>query len=251
MEHLASHAERLRSLHHADELLLLANVWDVASARVVAGLGYPALATASAAVTAALGYPDDDTIPPDEMFAAIGRIAAAVDVPLTADVEAGYRLEPDELVGRLLRAGAVGMNLEDTDHHGDAEFVDPEVHSRRLAAVKDAGRAAGVDVVLNARVDTPDLDEALRRAPLYIEAGADCVYPINLSDTDDVRAFVSQVGAPVNVPVRPGGPTLNELRALGVARVSFGPGLQRVALGALERFLERISPDEPVYRPSA
>ena len=87
---------------------MLANVWDVASARLVAGLGHPALATASAAVTASLGYPDDDTIPPDEMFAAVGRIAAAVDVPVTADVEAGYGLEPVELVERLLGAGARG-----------------------------------------------------------------------------------------------------------------------------------------------
>jgi 2-methylisocitrate lyase-like PEP mutase family enzyme len=248
MEHLAAHAERLRSLHHADELLVLPNVWDAASARLVADLGYPAIATASAAVTASLGFPDDDTIPPDEMFAAVRRVAEAVDRPVTADVEAGYRLDPAGLVERLLGAGAVGLNLEDSDHHGDADLVDPDEHAARLGAVKEAGRAAGVDVVLNARVDTPDLDEALRRAPLYVDAGADCVYPINLSDTNDVRAFVSQVAAPVNVGVRPGGPTLNELQELGVARVSFGPGLQRVALAALERFLERMDPDEPIYR---
>jgi 2-methylisocitrate lyase-like PEP mutase family enzyme len=248
MADLAAHVERLRALLLADELLVLANVWDVASARLVAGLGHPALATASAAVTASLGYPDDDTIPPDEMFAAVRRIAAAVEVPLTADLEAGYELEPGELVARLLGAGAVGMNLEDTDHHGDADFVDADVQAGRLGAVKEAGRAAGVDLVLNARVDTPDLDEALRRARLYVAAGADCVYPINLSEHDAIRSFVAELDAPVNVLVRPGSPTLAELEALGVARVSFGPGLQRVALGALERFLGRIDPNEPVYR---
>lgn len=248
MADLAAHAGRLRTLLLADELLVLANVWDVASARLVAGLGHPALATASAAITASLGHPDDDTIPPDEMFAAVRRITAAVEVPVTADVEAGYRLEPVDLVGRLLGAGAVGMNLEDTDHHGDVEFVDAEAQARRLKAVKDAAGKAAVDLVLNARVDTPDLEDALRRARLYVEAGADCVYPINLAEPGDIRSFVAELGAPVNVLVRPGSPTLAELQSWGVARVSLGPGLQRVALAAAERFVSRIDPDEPVYR---
>lgn len=248
MVELQDRAERLRALLLAEELLVLANVWDVASARLVAGLGHPALATASAAVTASLGYPDDDTIPPDEMFEAVRRITAAVEVPVTADVEAGYELEPDALVGRLLGAGAVGMNLEDTDHHGHGRFLEAGAQASRLRSVKDAARAAGVDVVLNARVDTPDLAEALERARLYVEAGADSVYPINLSEAADLRSFVSELGAPVNALVRPGSPTLSELASWGVARVSFGPGLQHVALAAVERLLERIDPDEPVYR---
>jgi len=247
MERLAEHAERLRALHHRDELLVLPNAWDVASARLVAGQGYPAIATASAAVTASLGHEDDDCMPPDEMFAAVGRMAAAVDRPVTADVEAGYRLEPEDLIGRLLAAGAVGMNLEDSDHHGDADFVPADAQAERLAAVKAAGRAAGVDVVLNARVDTPELGAALERARLYAEAGADCVYPINLAPAD-IGGFTAGVALPVNVSVRPGSPTLNELRELGVARVSFGPGLQRVAMGAVERFLGKLDPDRPVYR---
>jgi 2-methylisocitrate lyase-like PEP mutase family enzyme len=245
---LATQAKHLRELHHADDLLVLANVWDAASARLVAGLGHPAIATASAAVTAALGYPDADSAPPDEMFAAVGRISAAVEVPVTADLEAGYGLEPSDLVERLLGAGGVGMNLEDTDHHGDADLVDAGTQAARLSAVKAAGRDAGVDVVLNARVDTPLVDEAISRGRLYREAGADCLYPIALSEADDLRAFVASVNAPVNTVVRPGSPTLRELKELGAARVSFGPGLQRVALGAVERFLGRIDPDEPVYR---
>ena len=246
MERLAEHAERLRALHHRDELLVLPNAWDVASARLVAGQGYPAIATASAAVTASLGHEDDDCMPPDEMFAAVGRMAAAVDRPVTADVEAGYRLEPEDLIGRLLGAGAVGLNLEDTDHHGDGDFVAADAQARRLEDVKDAGREAGVDVVLNARVDTPELGEALERARLYAEAGADCLYPINLA-ADDIRDFAAGADLPVNVSVRPGFPTLNELRERGVARVSFGPGLQRVALGAVKRFLGKLDPEKPVY----
>jgi 2-methylisocitrate lyase-like PEP mutase family enzyme len=244
---LSAQADALRALHLGKDLLVLANVWDVASARLVAGLGHPAIATASAAVTASLGYPDEDSIPAEEMFAAVGRIAAAVEVPVTADVEAGYGLESVELVGRLLGAGAVGLNLEDTDHHSESEFVDEHVQAKRLREVKDAARAAGVDVVLNARVDAPGLDEALHRALLYRAAGADCIYPIKLSERDDLRAFVAEVDAPVNVLLRPGSPSLGELRELGVARVSFGPGLQLVALSALEGFLTRIGPDKPVY----
>jgi 2-methylisocitrate lyase-like PEP mutase family enzyme len=247
MERLAEHADRLRRLHHGDELLVLPNAWDVASARLVAGLGYPVIATASAAVTASLGHEDDDCMPPEEMFAAVGRIAAAVELPVTADVEAGYRLKPEDLVGRLLGAGAVGLNLEDSDHHGDGDFVAGDTQAQRLAAVKDAGRAAGVDVVLNARVDTSDLDDALERAGLYAAAGADCLYPINLIEAGDIRDFAAGVDVPVNVSVRPGSPTLNELRELGVARVSFGPGLQRVALGAVERFLGKLDPERPIY----
>jgi 2-methylisocitrate lyase-like PEP mutase family enzyme len=247
IERLAGHAERLRQLLLADELLVLPNVWDAASARLVAELGYPAIATASAAVTAALGHADDDSIPPEEMFAAVGRIARAVELPVTADLEAGYRLAPADLVARLLEAGAVGMNLEDTDHHGGADLVDAAAQAERLGAVKRAGREAGVDLVLNARVDSGDVGEAIARAHLYRAAGADCVYPINLPDTAAIRAFVEAVDAPVNVYLHAGSPPLSELEALGVARVSFGPGLQRVALDAVRRLLAGIDPDSPVY----
>ena len=233
---LSAQAEALRALHLGEDLLVLANVWDVASARLVAGLGHPAIATASAAVTASLGYPDEDSIPADEMFGAVGRIAAAVEVPVTADLEAGYGLEPEELAGRLLGAGAVGLNLEDTDHHGENELVDEHMHAKWLRAVKDAARAAGVDVVLNARVDVflrgGELDDAVRRGRLYAEAGADCVYPILVRGQDAIRRLVEEVGAPVNVLVMPGGLKLAELAELGVARASFGAGLMRVAIEA-------------------
>jgi 2-methylisocitrate lyase-like PEP mutase family enzyme len=253
---LFTHAERLRELHGSDELLVLPNVWDVASARVVASAGFPVLATASAAVTASLGHPDDNSIPPAEMLAAVGRVAATADLPVTADLEAGYGLEPEQLVAVLLGAGAVGLNLEDTDHAGGG-LVDAGAQAERHVAVKAAGRAAGVDVVLNARVDASPqrqgegwLDEAINRARLYREAGADCAYPIALAEPADVETFVSAVGGAVNFLVRPGSPPLPALRDLGVARVSLGPGLQRVVLAAIERFLGRIDPEspDPVYR---
>jgi 2-methylisocitrate lyase-like PEP mutase family enzyme len=232
---LSAQADQLRGLHVPGSPLLLVNAWDPPSARRLAHDGYPAIATTSAGVAEALGYEDGNVTPPDEMIAAVGRIAAVVDVPVTADLEAGYGLEPRELVEGLLRSGAVGLNFEDTDHETGA-LTDPERHAERLAAIKQAGRDAGVDVVLNARVDVflrgGELDEAVRRGRMYAEAGADCVYPILVRGQDAIRRLVKEVEAPVNVLVMPGGLKLAELAQLGVARVSFGDGLMRVAMDA-------------------
>jgi 2-methylisocitrate lyase-like PEP mutase family enzyme len=232
---LAAQAQQLRGLHVPGSPLLLVNAWDPPSARRLAHDGYPAIATTSAGVAEALGYEDGNVTPPDEMLGAVARIAAAVDVPVTADLEAGYGLEPGELVTGLLGAGAVGLNFEDTDHE-TGTLTDAEGQAERLAAIKQAGRDAGVDVVLNARVDVfvrgGELDEGVRRGRLYAEAGADCVYPIGVRGRDAIRRLVAEVGAPINVLVMPGGLTLDELRELGVARVSFGSGLMHIAMDA-------------------
>jgi 2-methylisocitrate lyase-like PEP mutase family enzyme len=190
-------------------------------------------------VAEALGYEDGNVTPPDAMLAAVARIAAVVEVPVTADLEAGYGLQPRELVDGLLRAGAVGLNFEDSDHERGG-LTDAERQAERLVAIKAAGREAGVDVVLNARVDAflhdgdpaAQLDEAVRRGRLYAQAGADCVYPIGVRGRAAIGRLVDQVGAPLNVLVMPGGLTLEELAALGVARASFGSGLMRTAMEA-------------------
>jgi 2-methylisocitrate lyase-like PEP mutase family enzyme len=236
---LAAQAEQLRELHVPGSPLLLVNAWDPPSARRLAHDGYPAIATTSAGVAEALGYEDGNVTPPDAMLAAVARIAAAVDVPVTADLEAGYGLDPATLVAGLLEAGAVGLNFEDSDHEGGG-LTDPERQVERLAAIKDAGSEAGVEVVLNARVDAflhggepeEQLEEALRRGRLYARAGADCVYPIAVRGRDAIRSLVEEVGAPLNVLVVPGGLTLAELGELGVARASFGSGLMRAAMEA-------------------
>jgi 2-methylisocitrate lyase-like PEP mutase family enzyme len=232
---LSAQADQLRGLHVPGSPLLLVNAWDPPSARRLAHDGYPAIATTSAGVAEALGYEDGNVTPPDEMLAAVARIAAVVDVPLTADLEAGYGLGPRELVEGLLEAGAVGLNFEDTDHETGA-LTDAELHAERLAAIKQAGRDSGVDVVLNARVDVflrgGELDDAVRRGRLYAEAGADCVYPILARGQDTIRRLVEEVGAPVNMLVLPDGLTLEQLAELGVARASFGEGLMRVAMEA-------------------
>lgn len=227
-------ASLLRSLHAAPEVLVLPNAWDPVSARRFAAAGARAIATSSAAVARAMGSEDQQRMAAADMLAAVARIVAAVpeSVPVTADVEAGYGLSPAELVAGLLEAGAVGCNLEDTDHAAGGLRPIAE-QAAYLAAVKAAG-----DVVLNARVDVHlhggSLEVGLERARAYRAAGADCVYPIFAPFPNGVRAYVEAVG-PVNVivdPRDPGRPSLTDLAALGVARVTFGGGLADVAYDA-------------------
>ncbi|GAA3165898.1 MULTISPECIES: isocitrate lyase/PEP mutase family protein [Streptomyces] len=226
-------AAALRALHHGPGLpLVLPGPWDAGSAKVFADAGFPALATPSAGVAASLGYADGD-VPPDEMFAAIGRIARAVDVPVSADVEDGYGLGAKELVARLAEAGAVGCNLEDGDR-ASAGLVDAERQAERLAQVR---AEAGDALVINARIDTyvrgaGGTAETVRRGRLYAAAGADCVYPI-LAPPADLAALAAGIGLPLNALATPDGPSPRELGALGASRVTFGPGQQRRAMAAV------------------
>jgi 2-methylisocitrate lyase-like PEP mutase family enzyme len=245
---LAALAERLRALHQG-ELLVLPNVWDAASARVVADAGFPAIATASAAITAMLGHPDGEGAPWQEMFAANARIARAVDVPVSMDAEAGYQMSPDDLVDRLLEIGVVGCNLEDSDHRRGG-LVDAEVHARWLAGVRGAADRSGVPIVVNARVDVflpdsgieePDRTaEAIRRGRLYREAGVDCVYPIGVGDPEVLAALVSGVGGAVNGN-RSARLDLRTLQELGVARVSYGPTFYRSALAGFAEAVRHLT----------
>jgi 2-methylisocitrate lyase-like PEP mutase family enzyme len=226
-------AGALRALHRPGAPLVLRNAWDAASAKAL-GEGAAAVATTSVGVAEALGYADGGHLPADEAFAALARIVAAVDVPVTADCEAGYGLEPDAFVEGLLAAGAVGCNLEDTDH-ATRGLRGPGEQAEYLAAVKAAGRAAGVDLVLNARVDVHvrggTLDEGLVRAVAYRDAGADCVYPIFCHDEAGIAAYV-EAAAVVNVHLHPDAPDLARMAELGVARASYGGSLFRAAMKA-------------------
>jgi 2-methylisocitrate lyase-like PEP mutase family enzyme len=245
---LSERAGALRRLHTGPRPLVLPNAWDVASARLVANAGFPVVATSSGAIAASLGYEDNDSMPVDEAFGVIARIARSVSVPVTADVEAGYGLSAKDLVKRLLDAGAVGCNLEDTDHHGGAGLVDAGEHAERLRAVRHAAAEAGVEIVLNARVDVLRLEgdrrelfeEAVRRARLYLQARADCVFPIRLADDELIGEFVKRVEGPVNV-VAAGAPPLERLAQLGVRRVSFAGFLMNELYRAHEAKLSEIA----------
>jgi 2-methylisocitrate lyase-like PEP mutase family enzyme len=243
-------AERLRALHHAASPLILANAWDVSSARAVERAGALAIATSSSAVAESLGHEDGEAAPADEMFAALGRIGAAVSVPLSGDVEAGYGLEAGELVERLLQAGAVGFNYEDTDRSGPAPALAATIHqAERIAALRQAAAAADMPLVINARIDVylrgsgsvaERTDEAISRGRAYLEAGADCVYPIMLIDRAQIARIVEALHAPVNVLLRPGAPSIDELGRMGVRRISVGGGLAHRVDVEVERMAREV-----------
>ncbi|MEU9009932.1 isocitrate lyase/phosphoenolpyruvate mutase family protein [Streptomyces sp. NPDC048479] len=231
-----------RALHHGrspGDPLVLPGPWDAASARAFADAGFPALATPSAGVAAALGYEDGQT-PADEMFAAVTRIARSVDVPVSADVEAGYGLTPKELVARILDTGAVGCNLEDSDSATKA-LKDPQRHADWLAEVRGE---AGCRLFINARVDSflrgvSDPAEAITRARLYVAAGADSVYPFSVPP-EQLPLLREEIEGPINVAPLPGSPSVTELGRLGATRITFGPGLHRKAMAAVRTIAESL-----------
>jgi 2-methylisocitrate lyase-like PEP mutase family enzyme len=249
---LGSRCDLLRSLHQPGAPLVLPNAWDAATARAIAAAGFPAVATTSAAVAAALGYEDHEGAPAGEMLAAAARIARSVDVPVTVDAEAGYGMTAAELVAGLSGVGAAGCNLEDTDHAARA-LRDPARQAAWLHAVRQAASGRGYRLVINARIDVfipsafpgpgrpaqRDLvPEALHRAQAYLDAGADCVYPIGLWEAGALAAFVAACPGPVNVLRIPPAPSLAELAGLGVARVSYASLLHR---GVMEQFSHVLS----------
>ncbi|MGW4061352.1 isocitrate lyase/PEP mutase family protein [Amycolatopsis sp. NPDC004747] len=243
-------AAALKALHVPGKPLVLPNVWDADTAKLVEAAGFPAVATSSVAVAAALGFADGEQAPAAEMFAAAARIAKAVGVPVTVDAESGYGLSGAELAGRLLDAGAVGCNFEDTDHAtGDVRPV--EAQAARIAALREA---SGDGLVINARVDSfrgVDPEEAIEagiaRAKAYLEAGADCVYPIHLRTPELIAEFVRETGGAVNTAAWPGGPGLERLADLGVARISLGGGLWQYLRKQLESTLKSVAEGKLPY----
>jgi 2-methylisocitrate lyase-like PEP mutase family enzyme len=243
-------AERLRAMHQGPQPVILPNVWDPVSARAFEAAGFAALATSSAAVAATLGYADGQT-PGAEMLAAVARIAEAVSVPVTADIENGYGLAPADLVAALTGAGLAGCNLEDSDPVS-GQLADPETQASYIAAVRTE---AGQDLVLNARVDVflrlpappggaggpgvAVIDEAVARATRYLAAGADCTYPI-LAPAGVLAELARRIPGPVNAMRLPGGLTLAELAATGVARITFGGGLHRQVAGLVRELADAL-----------
>ena len=241
---VAADAQKLRKLHVPGNPLVLANVWDPPSARVVERAGMRAVATGSNAIAPVNGYEDHGHIPADVAFGAVRRIADAVKLPVTADLEDGYGLSPEEFVTGLIDAGACGANLEDSDYRAGG-LVDADRQAERIVAIKAAVRLRGFDPVINARVDVHvhkgPIEDGLKRARKYLAAGADCVFPIFLADATAIREYVAL--GPTNILYGPGGAKLAELAKLGVARISVGSFLFRllqkrleVAVDALRRF---------------
>lgn len=245
---LPERCETLRSLHVPGTPIVMPNAWDVGSARAMAAAGFPAIATTSGGVAGSLGFEDHERAPRVEMLRAAARIVGSVAVPVTVDAEAGYGLSPSRLVHALESMGAAGVNLEDTDHTRGS-LRDPREQARWLGSVRRAAERRGFPLVINARVDVflgaaapteAMLREAVARAGRYLEAGADCVYPILLRDMSLIAEFVGELGACVNVMAIP--PLeVDALASVGVARVTFGTRLYRETMESLGQRLASLA----------
>ena len=250
---LRHQADTLKALHRAGTPLVLVNVWDVASARIVEDAGFPAIATTSAGIAFCHGYPDGQKIPLDLMLEAVGRICRAVSVPVTADLEAGYGATPDaarRAAAGALEAGAVGLNLEDGTGAPEHPLDDPALMREKIRVIREAGDAADVPLVVNARTDVyldavgaPEgrFAETIRRGKEYRDAGADCIFIPGVTDRALITALVAELACPVNVLAVAGSPSLAELASAGVARVSLGSGPFRATMTLLQRLIREVS----------
>ncbi len=245
-------AKRLLALHYDPTLLVLPNIWDPLGARLLERLGYPAVATASAAVAFSLGYDDGEQIRFEAMLDVISRIAASVEVPLTADIERGYADSPDAVarnIRRVLKAGAVGINIEDSTVEGGplqrADFQCARIRAVRAMAVRE-----GIPLVINARIDTflggvsgskaDKVAETISRANAYFEAGADCVYPISVGDIETLKVIRAETRAPINVYASEGTAPMRELEAAGINRLSLGPWFLKAGLTQMEKIAREL-----------
>jgi 2-methylisocitrate lyase-like PEP mutase family enzyme len=243
----ADKAEQFRRMHTGPRILALPNAWDAVSARILEEAGHPAIATSSAAVAFSLGYPDGQRISRTEMLEAVARIARAVRVPVTADMESGYGTtvrDMMETARAVVAAGAIGMNLEDVTGDDESSFVDTSLQQEKIRAIREASSSLGVPLVLNARTDVylmPIGEESTRfertveRLRAYRQAGADCVFAPGVSDQDTIAKLVKAIAAPLNILASANCPSLAELERMGVARVSAGSAVMRATLGLVRR----------------
>jgi 2-methylisocitrate lyase-like PEP mutase family enzyme len=249
----AEKARRFREEHEGDGVLVLPNAWDPGSARVFEAEGFPAIGTTSAGVAFAAGRPDGG-LGRAEMVAAVGRIAAAVQVPVSADIEAGFGDDAaavGETVAAVIEAGAIGINLEDAAPGEERALVDLDEQLARIGAARDAAENAGIALFVNARTDVfwlglegeELLETAIERLSAYVDAGADGAFVPRLVDADGIRRIAAAVPAPLNVLAAPGMPPLAELRSLGARRLSTGSSPARAALALTRRIAAELHED--------
>jgi 2-methylisocitrate lyase-like PEP mutase family enzyme len=245
-------AEEFRSLHQTKRILILPNAWDVPSARVFEDAGFPAIATSSAALSVSLGYPDGEKIAKNDLFTVLRKIAGILTVPLSADIESGFGASTEQLsdtIRRVIEAGAVGINMEDISDFERKTLLPIEKQVERLKTVRRVSDSQGIPLVINARTDAyrfgagdekSKLEETIRREKAYETAGADCLYPMGLTDKETIATFVKAVNKPVNIMARKGAPTISELEKIGVKRLSLGPTPMYASIGLLRRIAQEL-----------
>src|SRR5256885_5771719 len=243
-------AERFRALHTGPRLLVLPNAWDAISARLIEEAGFPAIATRGGGGAGGLGPADGGRSGRGEMLAVVRRIVLGVRIPVTADVEAGYGATPEaaaETARGVIAAGAIGLNLEDATDEG--RLLDLTLQVERVRAVREAGAAARVPLVVNARTDAFEMKQwspaerftaAVRRTNAYRAAGADCLFVPHVSDAGTIERLAREIAGPLNVIAGPPAPPLGELEALGVRRASLGPRIVQATLGLIRRITAEL-----------
>ena len=236
-------------MHRNHAPLLIPNAWDAMSARTFKSIGFKAIATTSGGVAWSLGYQDGEKAPWDEVVAATRRIARAVAVPVTADIEAGYAENCDEVrdhVAEIIAAGAVGLNLEDQKGGELREISDA---AARISAAREAARSIRVPIVINARTDVyhvkdePDggrFAETIHRAKAYQAAGADCIFVFGVSDVQAIAGLVAAIDLPVNIVGRAGLPKLSELAKIGVGRITIASSMALYSFGCVHNAAARL-----------
>ena len=251
----AEKGRRFLELHGGPKILVLANAWDVASARIFEEAGFPAIGTSSAGVAFTLGHPDGEKISREEMVASVRRIAQGVDVPVTADVEAGFGSTPEEVAETaraVIAAGAVGMNLEDGVEEKLEYLADLNRQLETIHAVLEAAAGAGVPFVLNARTDIflngigpaeTRLQRTIERLNAYRAAGAQSLFAPGVKDKETIAQLARGVAGPLNILATAGTPPVAELQQIGVARVSVGSGPMRATLAFLSRLAKQLHDD--------
>lgn len=255
----AQKAEQLRKLHHGPRILLLPNAWDVSSARVLEQLGYPAIATTSAGIAFSLGYRDGQRISRKEMLDVVARIARAVRVPVTADMEAGYGITTEDLADTaraVVEAGAVGVNLEDVTGDDQSSQVDTALQVAKIRKVCEVSASLGVPLVVNARTDAylmpvgepaTRFDRTVERLRAYRGAGAGCLFAPGVYERQTIEDLVRALAAPLNVLLGPASPPLRDLEKMGVARASLGSAVMRATLGLLRRIGKQLLEQSGTY----
>jgi 2-methylisocitrate lyase-like PEP mutase family enzyme len=237
----SARAAAFRDLHAPGRFLLLGNAWDVGSAVILARLGYGAVGTTSAGIAFSRGVPDFGLVSLSEQISIVREMVSSVDIPVTFDLESASDLDGDDLallIGQVVDAGAVGVNIEDSIAGEQLRRTDIKRQMQRLRTIRDAANQRGAKLFVNARVDSfwcnPEAAEAefedlTHRSLSYLEAGADGIFAPGLAQRDFIQELVRSVPAPINVLLMPGGPDLGELKALGIRRVSQGSSLARAA----------------------
>jgi 2-methylisocitrate lyase-like PEP mutase family enzyme len=247
-EALQQHAEALLALHQPGNPVILPTVWDAWSARLAVGEGFAALTVGSHPMADSVGKADNEGMSFDDVVARVAQITAAVDVPVSVDIESGYGQQPSRLIEGLLQAGAVGLNIEDTVHGEGGRLRSSTEHAELVSALRAAADESGVHVVINARTDlflrkdgeeSDRVDRAIARLTEVAAAGADVLYPVGRHDPDTLRRLTSELPLPVNAIGLPDQDDPASFGPLGVARVSFGPFLQAALAVRAKELLQR------------